>query len=62
MIVTSIFMVAGGLAVYALLGIYIDDLSKQIKKRTNFIESLRTSLENADEKWKKLLDKIKKKT
>lgn len=50
LIVTSIFMVAGGLAVYALLGIYIDDLSKQINKRTNFIKRSKISFENTDKK------------
>ena len=46
LIVTSIFILAGGLTVYALLGIHIDDLKNKIKKRTKFIKSLMTSLKN----------------
>lgn len=52
LIVTSILILAGALVVYALLGIHIDDLLKQINTRTNDIKRLRTSLGNIDKKWR----------
>ena len=52
LIVTSILILAGALVVYALLGIHIDNLLKQINTRSNDIKRLRTSLGNIDKKWR----------